>query len=387
MKALRILLVNAEGTDLSRGGAERYVARLAAGLEARGADVRVLSAFPGASTLPADRTVVLHERGWRDARMRRLRNHAGDIVSRPSPKLRRSLEWARPDVVHTNNLPGISTAIWEASRAAAIPVVHTVHDYHLLCPRVTLLRANGVRCQPHPMLCGLRRRRLARWAGAVSHVIGVSRHVLARHADVFTHARLEVIRHPFATPSRPAARRSPQLGTIGYIGALEREKGIVELLDAARELARMGIQIRIAGSGRMRARVEEAAARRPTLDYVGHVEGVEKDAFLAACDAGIVPSIWEEPGGPPYTVLEWLAAGKPVLLSRRGGLVECELKGAIWIEPTPERIAAAARRLRAPDTWRIAQKRVSPPTATETDRWLDEHERIYDEALRACRRP
>ena len=40
-----------------------------------------------------------------------------------------------PDVVHTHNLTGVSTAIWEVCRRLDLPVFHSLHDYYLLCPR------------------------------------------------------------------------------------------------------------------------------------------------------------------------------------------------------------------------------------------------------------
>src|SRR5205807_1521843 len=157
----------------------------------------------------------------------------------PGPALRRAIADARPDLVHTNNLPGISSAVWESARQAGVPIVHTLHDYHLLCPRTTLVRRDGAPCRPHPLLCGVRTSRLRRFAGD--------------------------------GPLRP-------------------------------ELA--------------------AAAARGSLGYDGFLDGSRKLDFLAACDVGLVPSLWDEPSGPPYVVCEWLAAGRPVLATPRGGLAE-----------------------------------------------------------------
>ena len=146
MKGLRVLLVNAHGTDPAYGGAERYAAELATGIESRGGEAYVLAAFPGASTVDAGRVRVLHGSDWRESRLRRLGNHAGDVLSRPGRELADAVAWARPDVVHTSNLPGIGTGIWEAARRAGIPVVHTLHDYHLLCPRTTLRLGSTTSC-------------------------------------------------------------------------------------------------------------------------------------------------------------------------------------------------------------------------------------------------
>lgn len=379
MKGLRVLLVNAHGTDPAYGGAERYAAELATGIESRGGDAYVLAAFPGASTVDAERVRVLHGSDWRESRLRRLGNHAGDVLSRPGRELADAVAWARPDVMHTSNLPGIGTGIWEAARRAGVPVVHTLHDYYLLCPRTTLRQRDGSSCRPHPALCGLRTRRLARWANGVAAVVGVSRFVLDRHADLFPHARRETIRHPLEPPASQLAPPSERLGSLGYIGALDPVKGVDQLLEAAAGLA---VEVRVAGDGRLRAAVDAA----PRIRYDGIVSGEQKTAFLAACDLGVVPSVWDEPGAPPFTVLDWLYAGRPVLASARGGLAEVrdQLGGVIEIEPTAEAIRLEVERLGDPVAWSEAVAAVrAPDSAGRTrDDWLDAHERIYRELRR-----
>jgi glycosyltransferase involved in cell wall biosynthesis len=386
---LRILLVHSHGTDLTFGGAERHVAQLAQGLAARGAETRVLSAFPGQSTLPPERTRVLHASDWRADRSRRVRNHVGDVLSRPTRELEEALEWSGADVVHTNNLPGITTGIWEVCRRAGISVVHTLHDYHLLCPRVTLLRPNGEACNPHPLLCGLRSRRMARWAPAVSHVIGVSRFVLLTHAHLFPRAQLELVHLPVDLTDARLAPPGKRLETLGFIGALEPIKGVDKLLRAVPALAELGCRVKIAGSGRLRDEVEAAARRYPSLEYEGVVTGPEKDAFVESCDAGILPSVWNEPGGPPYAVLEWLTAGRPVFVSPRGGLGEAlgdGVAGLFRVEPTAEGIVGAVRALADDEElWSDSIALVRPPAglADGLEGWLDAHERIYRAAAGA----
>ncbi len=380
MSATRLLLVNAHGADEFAGGAERYVAQLADGFGARGYDVEILSAFP--SNARGRRVTVFHDSDWRTSRGRRLRNHLSDVASVPTRRLHEAVARAKPDLVHTNNLPGFSTAIWRVAERQGVPVVHTAHDYHLLCPRVTLMQPDGTPCRPSPLLCGLRTRRLARWAPAVSQLVAVSEHVLARHAGLFPSATLHVIRLLVAPPERSLPPPRDRLETLGYLGSLERTKGIDPLLEAAPALARLGCELSIAGDGRVRDVVEAAAAREPNVSYHGSVSGEEKDRFLSRCDAGIVPSVWEEPGAPSMTVLEWLAAGRPVLISPRGGAAEVidELDGAIPVQPEPHAIARAVEELAAPDRWRALLPRVRPPAAN-VDEWLSAHERVYEAAL------
>jgi glycosyltransferase involved in cell wall biosynthesis len=211
-------------------------------------------------------------------------------------------------------------------------------------------------------------------------VIGVSRYIVRRHEALFANAARHVVRHPVtAREGAPLPPPGEQLATLGYLGSLDRVKGVDLLLAAARELGAAGCLVRVAGAGRLRPDVEST----PGVEYAGVVGGAAKDDFLAGCDAGVVPSVWDEPGGPPYTVIEWLAAGRPVLASRRGGLGEAvdELPGAIGIEPTAAGIVSAVRRLLEPEAWRAAVAAVGAiGSPGDLDRWLDDHERIYAEA-------
>ena len=383
----RLLLVNAHGADQFAGGAEAYVAQLADGFSARGLEVQVLAAFP--SEPRGRRVITLHATHWRTNKIRRVKNHAGDVISAPTRRLADVVARVAPDLVHTMNLPGISTAIWEVARRRRVPVVHTILDYQLLCPRVTLLQPDGTPCRPHPLLCGMRTRRLARWAGAVSHVIGVSKFVLDVHAGFFPTATLEKIGLLAFPPQRSIRPPGERLATIGYLGALEHTKGVVQLLEAAPALRRLGVALVLGGNGRLRAEVEAAAAREPNVDYEGPLSGGEKDRFLEACDAGILPSVWQEPGGPTMVALEWLGAGRPLLLSARGGMKEVlpDLPGAVEVEPNAEAIARAVEQLVAPDRWRDAVRRVrAPNNDSDLERWLDKHERVYVTALEQARR-
>lgn len=383
----RVLLVNAHGADEFAGGAEAYVAQLADGFSARGFEIEVLAAFP--SERHGRRVTTLHATHWRTSRIRRLKNHAGDVISAPTRRLSEVVARVAPDVVHTSNLPGISTAIWEVARRRGVPVVHTILDYQLLCPRVTLLRPDGTPCRPHPLLCGMRTRRLARWAGAVSHVIGVSQYVLDLHADFFPAATLETIGLLAFPPQRSIQPPGERLTTIGYLGALEHTKGVVPLLEAAPALGRLGVALLLGGDGRLRADVEAAVLREPNVHYEGPLSGPEKDRFLERCDAGILPSVWQEPGGPTMVALEWLAAGRPLLMSPRGGMAEAlpQLPGAVEVEPSPQGIARAVEQLLAPDRWRDAVRRVQVPNNDQDlEGWLDKHERVYVKVLEAARR-
>ena len=376
---MRILLVSAHGADLTAGGTERYVADLAAGLSARGHDVRVLAAFPARGNDGGPTTTVLHRSHWRDDASRRFRNHAGDVLALPGRRLAELVSSAQPNLVHTSNLAGFSTSVWEIARRRGLPVVHTLHDYHLLCPRVTLTRRDGRPCCSHPRFCAIRTRRLARWAGQVSHVLCGSEHLWRRHEKLFPRARVRVVRVPLVPlAERPLRPPSSPPRAIGYLGSLERIKGVEPLLAAAPSLRELGLQLHVAGDGRLRPEVEAAQG----IVYAGRVLGEDKLRFIESVDVGVAPSIWEEANGPPYAVAEWLSAGRPALVSARGGLAEAvSLPGVLGIEPTATGIAEGARRLLDAGQWeRSLAARLPVGDHQDFERWLDDHEAVYAEA-------
>jgi glycosyltransferase involved in cell wall biosynthesis len=377
---VRVLMVSAHGEDPSSGGVEKLLMDLSKLLTARGIEVAFLQAFPSRGLVGGFERTVLHRTDWRDDRTRRLKNHIGDVLALPRGELERAVACHRPDVVHTHNLPGISTAVWEICRRLGLPIVHSLHDYYLFCPRVTLTRRDAEPCRPSPMLCGLRTRRLLRWAPAVSHVIGVSQHLIEVHAPLFPHAEFHLIRHPMVALSsgevRPPRARP---AVLGYIGSLDRTKGVHLLLEAASRLEPLGFSLRIAGEGRMHDEVARAAEQRANIEWDGTVLGKRKDRFFDSCDLGIVPSVWAEPGGPTLTMVEWLAAGRPVIVSTRGGLGEVAgvYPGSIPIEPTVDSIVESVAGLLEPTRWEKAVAAVQRVESEEPEDCSLRYETLY----------
>jgi glycosyltransferase involved in cell wall biosynthesis len=380
---MRILMVNAHGHDVTAGGVEKGIAMLSEALVQRGYEVAFLNAFPSGRVEPGAEITVLHDADWRSNPSRRLRNHAGDVVSRPSRAVSDAIQRLRPDVVHSHNLPGISTGLWEVSRRRRVPVLHSLHDYYLLCPRTTMMRRDGTTpCQPHPLLCGSRTRRLMRWSEGVTRVSAVSQHLIDVHEHLFRDVPKHVVRNPMALPAPPGRVRppAPRLASLGYIGNLDVAKGVDLLIEAIPAIEALGLELHIAGTGRLAEAVADAAARSPDVHYHGVVSGSSKNTFFAACDAGIIPSVWAEPGGPTHTLIEWVCSGRPTLVSGRGGLGEVVdlYGGAIRIEPTVKGITSAITKLTDPAEWNATLSSVESIDSTaELKRWVNIHEAIY----------
>ena len=114
---------------------------------------------------------------------------------------------------------------------------------------------------------------------------------------------------------------------VGCLAGLEERKGHRYLLEAAAILKGNGlkIQYKIAGDGPLREALEAEARRLNVGDEV-HFMGFVADAaqFFARTDICVMPSLYE---GLGVAALEAMAAGRPVIASRVGGLTESVVDG------------------------------------------------------------
>jgi glycosyltransferase involved in cell wall biosynthesis len=104
-----------------------------------------------------------------------------------------------------------------------------------------------------------------------------------------------------------------------YFGRLSREKGIDLLIDAVSGLGRG--KLKIAGEGPLEGELKgHAAAAGADVEFLGFRTGAELRALLEKAMFVVVPSRWYE--NLPFSVMESLAAGRPVIAADIGGIPE-----------------------------------------------------------------
>ena len=109
---------------------------------------------------------------------------------------------------------------------------------------------------------------------------------------------------------------------IGTVGRLTPVKGIPYLLQAARMLLRHGVNMKVlvVGDGSIRqdllAQTHELGISDNVV-FLGHRE--DTDVLLQALDIFVLPSLSE---GIPMALLEAMAASRPIVASRVGGIPE-----------------------------------------------------------------
>jgi len=110
-----------------------------------------------------------------------------------------------------------------------------------------------------------------------------------------------------------------------FLGRVNRDKGCDTLLDAAREIARTGLEFRIdvIGDGNELPALKERAAADGLAGhfrFFGRVESSQALAALSGALAAVMPSRYQEPAG--YIPVEAASRGVACIVSTAGGLPE-----------------------------------------------------------------
>lgn len=329
---MKIVHVNSLFAPRRFGGAEIFLERLSGDLSAQGHQVLVACLAPSPQQ-HGEGNLRVHEFGLRNvywpfdgkkrARLLTAVWHFRNSFGRGgATDIHALLEQEKPDLVHTHNLSGFTSAIWQTIRDHGIPLVHTIHDYALLCPSTTMFRRSD-NCNNQCLGC-----RFLSWpkrehSRAVNAVVGVSGFVLDRHlrSGYFDRATPHVIHNGDPCERSPAEvgqrKRSPLL-RVGYLGRLAQSKGVELMLDSLLPLASKQCELLVAGSGD--AGYEATLKNRYEPHGVQFLGRVDSAAFLAGIDVLVVPSLWHEPFG--LVLCEAMSAGVPLVASAVGGIPE-----------------------------------------------------------------
>jgi glycosyltransferase involved in cell wall biosynthesis len=282
-----------------------------------------------------------------------------------SPSSRRAMARAiarfRPDVLHVHNFfPLLTPAVYDAARAAGVPVVQTLHNFRTVCPGSLLWRGGRV-CED--CLRGRMRRcilagcyrgsRLATAAVAGMVVYHRRRHTWRRKVDCFIacsdFARMKLIQgglpeekivtKPNFCDPPPAGDRPPRARAALYVGRLSPEKGLRTLLRAWETL---DLPLRIAGSGPLEAELRATAPAPVT--FLGSLPAPEISREMLTASLLVFPSEWYE--FHPRVLVEAMAHGLPVAASRIGSVREVVTESRTGFTFEPGNAADLARCVR-----------------------------------------
>jgi len=321
----RIALVLATST----GGVGRHVGAVARGLVSRGQQVAVLGPASTNSKFGFDADAGV--------RFRPVEISSGFrpiVALRAALRLRRYVRAA--DIVHAHGLRAaiVSTVALGRFRAGSArrrpALVVTLHNAAL---------GSGLRTR----LLTLMMRRLGSVADAV----------LVVSPDLVESLRPAVVGRALvaAAVKQPTCDSASTRAALGIpdgerfvlaVGRLHRQKGFDVLIEAVTALRGREITIAIAGEGPERSNLERQIETTGVhVRLLGDRDDVAN--LLAAADVVVMPSRWE---GWPLAAAEVLAAGKPFVATRVGGLPELVGDAAMLVESgDAEALAVAIERV------------------------------------------
>ncbi len=301
------------------------------------------------------------------------------------------LEEVRPDVVHVGHLNHLSTSLLREAARREIPIVFTLHDYWLMCPRGQFMQMfpedrmdlwaacdgqEDVKCAHRcyaRYFSGAREERnqdVAHWTDWVRRRMAHVREMVELIDLFIAPARYlhERFRADFGLPEsklvyldygfdlsrlQHRSRRSGEPFTFGYVGTHIPAKGIHNLIEAFGRLEGSP-RLRIWGRsrGQKTAALKALAERLPgdtpeRIEWLPEYKNqrIVQDVFDHV-DAIVVPSVWME--NSPLVIHEAQQARVPVITADAGGMgeyVHHEVNGLLFGHRGVESLAEQMQRL------------------------------------------
>lgn len=382
MSKLRVLFVSNFYPPSSWGGIQLYTHGVARELQQRGHLVQVICA--GDWHIGHDHLNDVHDENYEGVPVRRLDLNWSKA---PSPflylynnpvtanEVNELIKEFRPDVIHITSASSLSASVIFAAKQAGVPTIATLADFWFICPRFTLLHADGHLCDaevapwqciqclalnakvyrwPNRILPGpLVAKLLAKmgkidWLSRQKGFIGMAGDMKGRQS--FLRKALEVadvilspstyVKEAFAVQNMPAdriqplawgmptgwtlpwqPRKSSEPLRVRYFGRIGPSKGINILLKAFKQVnGNAHLYIHGGGADKYELELHKLAADDNRITFAGPYKRQALGQLLARTDVTVVPSIWPE----TFCLVprESLMAGVPVIASRIGAIPE-----------------------------------------------------------------
>ena len=337
---MKILLVNK--FHYLKGGSEKYYFELAELLKENGHDVAFFS-------MENEKNIKTNNKEYFVENTDLNSNNklkALDIIysKKNKDKMKQALEEFKPDIVHLNNFQRqLSASIIDAIKEKNIPIVFTAHDVQAICPAITMLDSNKnicEKCKKGKYFNCIKKKcikgsNLKSILGAIEGKYYKTKKIYNKKIDYIispsefyrkkfieegiNENKISTI-HNFIDIERYNVI-SKDDGYALYFGRLSKEKGILNLINAFSKTQEG--KLYIAGEGEEKENIEKIIRQQhleKRVKLLGFLKQEDMMEYIRNCKFVIVPSIWYE--NCPYSILETLAIGKPVIGANIGGIPE-----------------------------------------------------------------
>jgi glycosyltransferase involved in cell wall biosynthesis len=357
---MRILLVTAGFVPDGLGGVELSLHRFCRWALAQGHELLVYRRFD----VPGEADYTRHEATVDGVSVVGVNYRFGDATTFQhlveNPAQRRAFaevfDGFRPDVVHVHHATCLTTEVVDASQERGVPVVFSLHDYWMGCPRGQRIRADLSYCPtievercvacyretwPHwfpakpdrtfdHRVFGdyqARVREVLDRADALVAPSSFTRRVFAREG--IDPKRIEVVEYGMDVDAYRGLQRSKSARfRVGFLGTVLPSKGVHILLEAFKRVGASDRSLEVHGpvlpfhqDRTYGERLREAARGwEDQVTFHGAYAPQQAPRLLAQLDLLVVPSIWYE----TYCMVirEGFLAGVPVVASNFGAMAD-----------------------------------------------------------------
>ncbi len=335
---MRILLVNK--FHYLKGGSEKYYFELGELLKEKGHEVAFFS-------MEHEKNV---ETSCKEYFVKPIDLNTGSklkafdvIYSKANKKkMEEALDDFKPDIVHLNNFQRqLSSSIIKPIKERNIPIVFTAHDMQAICPASAMLY-NGEICE-ECIKYGYKKciEKSCIKDSKLKSILGVyenryyKRHKIYQKIDCIItpsnfmqkqldkgnlkYKAIETI--PNFVITKEEINQVKDEGYAFFFGRLSIEKGIFNLIKSIKDIENG--KLYIAGDGPEKENIIKYIEENKLSNKVKLVGYLKQDKireYIKNAKFIVVPSIWYE--NCPYSILETMEIGKPIIGTRIGGIPE-----------------------------------------------------------------
>jgi len=268
----------------------------------------------------------------------------------------------QPNIAHIGHLNHLSTGLVDVLEQFKIPIIYTLHDFWLMCPRGQFLTRSIGRAEGNFQLCthqddkkcaidcykvyfsGIkeneandveqweswvhsRMEEIKRIVSKINLFIAPSKYLKDRFEEDFHISRDKIIYLDYGFPTEylvPTEKiKKDEPYTFGYIGTHIPAKGVNLLIDAFKKIEKPAI-LKIFGreNGQSTKALQAmACSSKNKIEFLGEYmnHNLVNDVF-SKVDCIVVPSIWGE--NSPLVIHEAQACKIPVITADFGGMKE-----------------------------------------------------------------